>query len=92
MNVNWWVESAMGMEGNPIRVYGCVYIVPGHCRGMLRECMGEGATCQGNAGECRGIPKEHMGVGVNCQGMQRIQRNAREMQGNTGECQGYVWE
>ena len=24
VNVNWWVESAKGMEGNPIRVYGSV--------------------------------------------------------------------
>ena len=53
VNVNWRVESARGMEGNPIRVYGSGYIVPGDCSGMPREHMGEGAMCQGNAGECR---------------------------------------
>ena len=35
VNVNWWVESAKGMEGNPIRVYGSVYIVPGEYKGCL---------------------------------------------------------
>ena len=81
VNVNWWVESARRMEGNPFRVYGSVNIVPVDCWGMPRERMEEGATCQGNAGECRGIPKKHMEVGETVRG-------CRECRGMPGECRG----
>ena len=65
-NVWEWVQSARGMEGNPMRMYGSGYKLPGECMGM-----GVGAKCPGNAGECRGMqrmPGERMGVGVTCQG------------------------
>ena len=51
-NVWEWVQSARGMEGNPIRMYGSGYKLPGECMGM-----GVGAKCPGNAGECRGMQR-----------------------------------
>ena len=51
-NVWEWVQSARGMERNPMRMYGSGYKLPGECMGM-----GVGAKCLGNAGECRGMQR-----------------------------------
>ena len=64
-NVREWVQSVRGMlgnAGNARGMYGSGCKVAGNVgqiRGM-RELMGVGAKCQGEAGEC-------MGVGAKCQ-------------------------
>ena len=65
-----------GMQGKARGTHGSGCKVPGECRGMPRERMGDCAKCQGNV---RGMLGELMGVGAKCQ------RNAKKGQGNVRE-------
>ena len=44
--------KCQGNGGNPKRMYGSGYKLPGECMGM-----GVGAKCPGDAGECRGMQR-----------------------------------
>ena len=83
-NVQEWVQSARGIQGNARGTYwSSGYKGPGNageCRGMPGERMGVGVNCQGNTGNAGNVGE--------WQGNVSEMYSARGMQGTTRGMQG----